>query len=442
MLFSDRDLRKLIVPLVVEQLLAVTIGMADTLMVASCGEAAVSGISLVDTISILLVGLFGAMASGGAVVAAQYIGKKDREMVGKASTQLFLAVGIFSLVLMFAALFGNCFILKGIYGGVEEEVMRNAEIYFYISAVSYPFLGIYNSGAALFRAVGNSKISMQISFVSNLLNVVGNAVLIFGFDMGVAGAGFSTLAARVVSAVAICGLLAKSSEIPMGKSWKPDGGLLYKILYIGVPSGVENSIFQIGKLLLSSLIASFGTVAITANAVVGNIGSFQLIPGNAIGMAMITVIGQCIGAKEMKQASYYNKKLIKTAYLFMIVLGVVTMVIARPACELYQLSEETTNLTVLILIYNSICCMLVHPLSFAEANALRAAGDVKYTMIVSIASMWICRIVLAYVLADYMGMGLFGVWIAMTIDWCVRAAFFTGRVRSGKWTSHANRLVG
>ena len=277
--------------------------------------------------------------------------------------------------------------------------------------------------------------------MANLINVAGNALLIYGFQMGAAGAAISTLAARVVCAVVIFALLKKNKEIPLGKSWKPDGRILKKILYIGVPNGLENSIFQIGKLMVSSLIAGFGTASITANAIVGNVGNFQLIPGNAIGMAMITVIGQCVGAGDVKQAEYYNRKLIKTAYLYMIVLGIGLIVLARPVCSLYQLSEATTRLTITVLLYNCICCMLVHPLAFAQANSLRAAGDVKFTMVVSIASMWTCRIVLAYLIGGYMGLGVLGVWIAMTIDWCVRAFFFTTRIRSGKWTAHMNVIT-
>lgn len=441
MIFSDKDLKKLIVPLVIEQLLVVAIGMADTIMVASCGESAVSGISLVDTISVLLIGLFGAMASGGAVVVAQYMGKKNMKMVGKSSNQLFLVVGSVSLLFMAIALAGNRSLLQLIYGGIEPEVMTAARTYFYLSAISYPFLGIYNGGAALFRAVGNSKVSMQVSIVANLINVAGNAILIYGFQMGVAGAGIATLASRVVSAGIICLLISKSKEIVLDKSWRVDGNILQKILYIGIPNGVENSIFQLGKLLLTSLIASFGTVAITANAITGNVASFQLIPGNAIGIAMITVIGQCIGAGDIKQARMYRDKLLKKAYLYMIILGLLLIALAKPICSLYQLSAETTELTVRLLIYSSICSMLVHPLSFAQANALRAANDVKFTMIVAIVSMWTCRIILAYVFASYLGMGVLGVWIAMTIDWVVRAVLFTERVQSGKWTKNWNRLT-
>lgn len=441
-MFSDKDLKKLIFPLVIEQLLGVTMGMMDTMMVASCGEAAVSGISIVDTIGVLLFGLFGAMASGGAVVAAQYIGRGEREKVGRASNQLFLSIMVLALVLMTVALVFNRQLLRLIYGSIEADVMHNASIYFYISALSYPFLGIYNGGAALFRAVGNSRVSMITSLAANILNVGGNALLIFVFHMGVAGAGLSTLISRIASAAILCYFLKKKGDVPVSPGIRFDWSMLRRILYIGIPNGLENSIFQIGKLILSSLIASFGTAAITANAVTGSVGNFQLIPTNAIGLAMITVVGQCVGAGEKEQAKKYIFKLLKMAYVFVFLVGIVLMVLGKPICGLYNLSPETTKLTLELLMYNCVCCMLVHPLSFALANGLRAANDVKFTMVVAIASMWTCRIVLAYILAQGMGMGVLGVWIAMTVDWLVRAVFFTARVMTGGWEKHMKLAQG
>ena len=262
MLFSQDALRKLLWPLIIEQFLAVAMGMADTVMVASCGEAAVSGISLVDSICVLLIGLFTAMASGGAVVAAQYMGRGDKEMVGRASNQLFLAVGGVALLFMAVSLIFNRGLLNLLYGNVEADVMRAARNYFYIVAVSFPFLGVYNGGAALFRAVGDSKVSMKVSLVANLMNIAGNAILIYGAQIGVAGAALSTLFSRILSAVMIVVLLTRSDKISMSKSWRVDTNILGKILYIGIPNGLENSIFQIGKLLTTSLIATFGMVAL------------------------------------------------------------------------------------------------------------------------------------------------------------------------------------
>ena len=441
MLFSQDALKKLLWPLIIEQFLAVAMGLADTVMVASCGEAAVSGISLVDSICVLLIGLFTAMASGGAVVAAQYMGRGDKEMVGRASNQLFLAVGGVALLFMTVSLIWNRGLLALLYGNVEAEVMSAARIYFYIVAVSFPFLGIYNGGAALFRAIGDSKVSMKVSLVANVTNIAGNAILIYGAGIGVAGAALSTLFSRILSAVMIMVLLRRSDKIVMSKNWRVDTKILGKILYIGVPNGLENSIFQLGKLLTTSLIATFGMVAITANAVTYSIANFQQIPSSAIGVAMITVIGQCIGAGETDQALFYLKKMIKMAYICMIVLGIPIILFAGPLCGIYHLSPETTNMTMILLVYNCVCCMLVHPLSFAQSNALRAAGDVKFTMIVAIGSMWICRVGMAYILGSWAGLGVIGVWIAMTLDWCVRAFLFTGRVRTGKWLQYKDRLM-
>ncbi len=329
MLFSQDALKKLLWPLIIEQFLAIAMGMADTVMAASCGEAVVSGISLVDSICVLLIGLFTAMASGGAVVAAQYMGHGDKEMVGRASNQLFIAVGGVALLFMTIALIWNRGLLALLYGNVEADVMNAARIYFYIVAVSFPFLGIYNGGAALFRAVGDSKVSMKVSLVANLVNIAGNAILIYGAGIGAAGAALSTLFSRILSAVMIIVLLGKSDKIIVSNHWRVDTKILGKILYIGVPNGLENSIFQIGKLLTTSLIAGFGMAATTANAVTGSIASFQQIPANAIGVAMITVIGQCIGAGETEQALYYLKKMMKAAYACMILLGIPMIIFAK-----------------------------------------------------------------------------------------------------------------
>lgn len=440
-MFTDEQLKKLVFPLVIEQMLAMTMGLVDTMMVASCGEAAVSGISLVDTISFLLIGLFGAMSSGGAVVVAQYFGKGDKDKVARASGQLFLAVTAAALAFMAVALIWNGQLLGLIYGNVEADVMGNARTYFYISAVSFPFLAVYNGGAALFRAVGNSRVSMQVSLFANILNIAGNALLIYGFRMGVAGAGFSTLFSRALSAGVICAILMKRGDVPVRWQMRFDWLIMRRILYIGIPNGLENSIFQLGKILVSSLIASFGTASITANAVVGSVGNFQLIPTNAVGMAIITVVGQCVGAGEYEQARKYLYKLLRAAYVFVFVIGIGVIVLGGPVCSLYHLSEETTHLTRVVMIYNCICCMLIHPLAFAQPNGLRAAGDVRFTMLVSIGSMWTCRIGLAYVLGRGMGLGLLGVWIAMTTDWLVRAIFFTARIMTGKWEAHMGALT-
>ena len=436
MLFSNTDLRHLIIPLVIEQLLGVTIGMADTMMVANVGEAAVSGISLVDSLNILLIQVFGAMAPGGAVVASQYLGRKDRPNACAAAKQLIYTTTFIALAVAAFAIIGGKTLLSFIFGSIEPEVMKNAQTYFWLSAISYPFLAIYNAGAALFRSMSNSRVSMKISMLINLINVVGNAVLIYVFHMGVAGAGIASLLSRATAAVIVMVLLGNRHNLIFIEklfSYRFDWKMVKAILHIGVPSGRENGMFQVGKVLVSSLIARFGTVAITANAITSNLASFECIPGSAIGLAMITVIGRCVGAQDYEQARYYAKKMMKITYIAMIAVSIFIVLLCRPIATLYNPSAETLKLAVWCAIWHSINVCLTWPMSFALPNIRRDANDVKFTMTTSIVSMWTCRIAASYLLALGMGLGLKGVWIAMTLDWMVRAACFGWRFLSGKW---------
>lgn len=436
MLFSKKDLSYLIFPLIIEQFLVAAVGMADAVMVASCGEAAVSGISLVDSINILFITIFSALATGGAIVTSQYIGKNDGKNANLAAWQLILitttvALGIMSLGLVFRNP-----ILYGVFGSIDANVMTNSQIYFFWTVISFPFLGIYNAGAALFRAMGNSKVPMLISALVNLINVAGNAILIFGFSMGVAGAAISTLIARGIGAVIILLLLRfRPGKIKITSliDFRFRGHMIKNILGVGIPNGLENSMFQIGKILLQSLVATFGTAAMAANAVGGNIALWAQIPGNAISLAMVPIIGQCIGAGETKQATHYAKKLLITAYIAMGVLQLLNIVFVNQLVGIFNLTPETSALTVELLIVSSVMSIIFWPASFTLPNALRAAGDVKFTMIVSIISMWIFRIAFGYILGLFFNMGVMGTWIAMTIDWAVRCICFLIRTKSGKW---------
>lgn len=436
--FSNKSLRNLIIPLIIEQLLAVTIGMADTVMVSSCGEAAVSGISLVDSINMLLITIFSSLATGGAVIASQYIGRGDRHNTCAAAKQLFYSIfALSTLLCVFAVLFRNA-ALQLIFGAIEPDVMANAQIYFLLSALSYPFLGVYNAGAALFRSMGDSRTSMFISIAMNTINVGGNALLIFVFNMGVAGAATASLASRIVGAVVITVLLLNKRRTIYYESLHKveiKWSMIKSIMQIGIPNGLENSIFQIGKVLVASIVAGFGTVSITANAVAGNLASLQIIPGMAIGMAMITVVGQCVGAKDYDAVKKYTRKLMLLAYIAIWVMTAFMLLFSKNILSFYALSEESTALTMEVFVVHGICACVTWPLAFALPNALRAANDVRYTMLVSLVSMWLFRIGFSYVLAVYFNLGVLGIWVAMCIDWLCRAIFFVVRFARGKWKS-------
>lgn len=435
-LFSNRELANLIGPLVIEQLLAVFVGMADSIMVANVGEAAVSGVSLVDNIMILIINIFAALATGGAVVAGQYIGRKDEKSACKAATQLVWFVSLSAVAIMILVYFGKDIILNQVFGHITAEVKGHADIYLLIVTASIPFIALYNGGAAIFRAMGNSQVSMRVSLLMNAINVTGNAILVFGLRIGTAGVAIPTLISRMVAAIVITVLLCNQTRIlHVERTLKIrfDGRMIRKILAIGVPNGLENSMFQLGKILVLSLVSTFGTYAIAANAVSNAIALFQILPGMAISLAITTVISQCVGANDYEQVHYYLKKLLAIIYVAMV--GTVALIfLALPLIlKAYNLSDQTAAAATNIIHFHGISAMIIWPLSFALPAAYRAAGDAKACMYTSIVSMWIFRIGFSYLVGKYMGLGVFGVWVAMVIDWIVRAICFIIRYFNGKW---------
>lgn len=435
-LFSNRELANLIGPLVIEQLLAVFVGMADSIMVANVGEAAVSGVSLVDNIMILIINIFAALATGGAVVAGQYIGRKDEKSACKAATQLVWFVSLSAVAIMILVYLGKDIILNQVFGHITAEVKGHADIYLLIVTASIPFIALYNGGAAIFRAMGNSQVSMRVSLLMNAINVTGNAILVFGLRIGTAGVAIPTLISRMIAAIVITVLLCNQTRIlHIERTLKIrfDGRMIRKILAIGVPNGLENSMFQLGKILVLSLVSTFGTYAIAANAVSNAIALFQILPGMAISLAITTVISQCVGANDYEQVRYYLKKLLAIIYVAMV--GTVALIfLALPLIlKAYNLSDQTAAAATNIIHFHGISAMIIWPLSFALPAAYRAAGDAKACMYTSIVSMWIFRIGFSYLVGKYMGLGVFGVWVAMVVDWVVRAICFIIRYFNGKW---------
>lgn len=436
MRFTNKQLCKLIIPLVIEQLLNVTVGLADSVMVASVGEAAVSGVSLVDTIMVLIINIFAALATGGAVVAGQYIGQKRIGHACKATDQLILFITILSVGVTAVVYAGQNLILYGIFGKIEADVMANARTYLLIVTASIPFIALYNGGAAIYRATGNSKISMETSLLMNFINIAGNGILIYGAGMGTEGAAIPTLISRMTAAIIMIMLLRRENQqIHMSQKimWRFDRPIIHKILHIGVPNGLENSMFQLGKILVLSLVATFGTASIAANAVSNTVATFQVLPGTATGFAILTVVAQCTGAGDYGQVKYYTKKLLTAVYAAMIVINIIVYMLLPVIIRGYHLQPETAAMAKQILTYHALCACIIWPMSFSLPNTLRAANDVKVTMWISIFSMWFFRIVFSYILGKYAGWGVFGVWVAMTIDWLFRAICFTVRYKRGKW---------
>jgi len=440
-LFDRKKLINLMLPILGEQFLAISLGLFDSLMVSTCGEAAVSGVSLVDSIAILVIQVLSALATGGAVVCSQYIGQGNEKNAKKASGQLMSVMMVSSVGLMIIVLCSYRTLLRLIFGSIDADVMENAVTYFRISALSFPALGLYNAGASLFRSQGNSRVSLLSSLVMNVINIPGNALLIFVFKMGVAGAAWATLFSRVVAAVAVFIMLQKKGgtlALTRESLFHIDTKMIRRILAIGIPSGIESGMFQIGKLLLSSMISGFGTVAITANAVAGNVASIFNIPGIAVGQAMLVVIGQAIGYGDEKQTLRYGKMLRRLGFISMIVSEILHLLLLHPILGLYNLSDATYNETVKLLISCAILSAVFWSDSFALPSVLRAAGKAKFTMTVSTVSMWVFRIGSAILLAKTFKLGVFGVWIGMYIDWVFRAAVFYMAYKKGDWSKNKN----
>ena len=414
-------------------------GFADSVMVASLGEAAISGVSLVDFLVQLLIFSFSALATGGAVVAGQYLGDKKIDKARNSATQLVWFSAILSTILMIAVIFLRHFLIGLLFGQIEADVWANADIYLYIVALSIPFLAIYNAGAAIFRTTNNAAMPMNILLVCDVLNVVGNAICIYYLGWDVRGVAIPTVIARLLSAVLILYFISDDDyklHIKKTLKHKFDFNLLKKVLQIGIPYGVENGLFQLGRILVLSIVSTFGTMAIAANSVGYAIGIFSVLPGFAINLGLTAVISNCVGANDYDQARYYNKKCLVIVVISHIIINLLIFAGLPLILGIYNLSAQTAAMTTEMVIWHGIFAIIIWPISFTLPSTFRGAGDSKSVMYISLAVMFICRIGLSYVIADWMGIGVFGTWIAMFIDWYVRAGIYVYRYFSNKWTQY------
>jgi len=435
--WNNRRLFSLLWPLIVEQLLIVTMGIVDMVMVSSVGEHAVSGVSLVDTVNFLIITAFNAIATGGSVVAAQYIGRNDEKNACCSARQLIYIGIVISLVLMVFTMILCRAMLRLVFGNIADDVMQSAQIYFLITALSYPFLALYTSASALFRCMGNSKITMSTALLVNILNVGGNALFIYGMKMGVGGAALSTLIGRIIAALMLTRLLMKDKTKIINLTGLSkisfDGAMIKRILNIGIPSGLEASMFQIGKILITRIFTAFGTVAIAANAVAGTINSMAFMPGSGYGIGLLIIAGQCIGAGDYLATKRYTKKLMILSYATYFIININIFIFMNQIIGIFNLSQEAHQLCVMFLRIHCITSTLFWVPSFVLPNALKAAGDARYVMIVAACTMWLVRVCLAYLLAFPLGFGPLAVWIAMGADFLFRGIFFGRRWLSNKW---------
>ena len=431
----------LLIPVVLEQLLNSIMGTADTMMVSNVGSAAISAVSLVDSINVLVIQAFSALAAGGAIICAQYIGQRNKEKANESARQVLFIITAISVAVSLICLVFQKPLLRLIFGSVEPAVMRASETYFFYTALSFPFIAAYDSAASIFRAQDNTKGPMIISMISNVMNIAGNAVMIWGFHMGVAGAALSTLISRIFCAVVVIIQLRKEKEgqeivVRDYFEIRPDWSMIRRILGLGIPSGIENSMFQLGKLAIQSTVSTLGTTAIAAQAMTNILENLNGIAAIGVGVGLMTIVGQCLGAGRQDEAVYYIKKLCVIAEVIIIISCLGVFALTKPITILGGMEKESADMCFHMMMWITIVKPLVWIMAFIPGYGLRAAGDVKFSMIVSCCTMWACRFCLCVFLIRVMGFGPMGVWIGMFADWTVRSIIFTWRFHSRKWLQH------
>ena len=436
-LFSNRDISRLIIPLFFEQFLFILVGSVDTLMVAGLGEASISAVSLVDMFNNSISGILFALATGGAVVVSQNLGGNNLTRARESAKQLLVVLLISGIIIFAAVEFFLAEVVHLLYGELEQDVHSAVLTYFRISLVALPFIAVYGGCAAIFRSMNRTKMTMCISFVSNIVNVIGNALLIYLFNMGVAGAAYATLFARLVAMGIILFMITDRSQtifIDFRKGFRLSWQVVKKILYIGIPGGIENGVFQFGRLLVLGLIATYGTREIAANAVANTLDGLGCIFGTVFCLAIVTVVGQAVGAGDEGQIRYYVTKMMKWAYLFHILWNILLFALTPLILQCFsKLDPDTRRLAFyLILIHNGVG-MIMWPASFVFPNVLRSMNDVRFTMCLSIGSMLIVRVCVSYLIANWIHSGVLAVWIAMILDWIIRLTGFYLRYKSGAW---------
>lgn len=440
-MFSNRMICSLLIPVVLEQLLNSIMGTADTMMVSNVGSAAISVVSLVDSINVLVIQAFSALAAGGAIICAQYIGQRNKEKANESARQVLFIITAISVAVSLICLVFQKPLLRLIFGSVEPAVMRASEIYFFYTALSFPFIAAYDSAASIFRAQDNTKGPMIISMISNVMNIAGNAVMIWGFHMGVAGAALSTLISRIFCAVVVIIQFRKEKEgqeivVRDYFEIRPDWSMIRRILGLGIPSGIENSMFQLGKLAIQSTVSTLGTTAIAAQAMTNILENLNGIAAIGVGVGLMTIVGQCLGAGRQDEAVYYIKKLCVIAEVIIIISCLGVFALTKPITILGGMEKESADMCFHMVMWITIVKPLVWIMAFIPGYGLRAAGDVKFSMIVSCCTMWACRFCLCVFLIRVMGFGPMGVWIGMFADWTLRGIIFTWRFHSRKWLQH------
>ncbi|WP_029320052.1 MATE family efflux transporter [Butyrivibrio sp. AE3004] len=435
-LFSNTMLKAMIIPLVIEQLLQMIVGLADTMMVSYAGEAVVAGVGLDTMIYTVFIYLFTAVASGGAVVVSQYIGSRERKNANLSASQIYTISFIVSVVSMVLMLLSGNALLAGMYPDTEPLTMDACKTYMWIASISFPANALYNAGCAIYRSMGKTKTTMKVTLVSNIINVIGNSIGIFILHAGAAGVAWPTTISWYVAAIIMTILCFRKEHvvnIELKDILRLDFLMDKRILGVAIPNSIENTLFQAAKVALGMLVATFGTSQIAANTTGQTFWSLAACMNVSMGTVFITVIGQCVGADDSVAARWYMIKLTKLSLFLAMIWNVAVMILTPLLLPFYSLGDDTKLLILIIVAIHNAFAAVIQPFSGPLSSGLRAAGDVSFTMWTSIFSTVVCRTILSFLLAKWLGMGVVGIALAMGLDWCIKSALDIWRFFSGKW---------
>jgi len=436
--FSDRALFSLFWPLVIEQGLEYLVGFTATFLASSVGESAVSGVSLVDTVMMLLIAVFAALATGGAVISGQHLGNRRPDLATAAARQLVVVAGIASIGIAALLYWASPLLLGGLFGEISPEVRHHASTYLMLVNASVPGIALYAAGAALFRTIGRTRTTMHVAILMNVTNIGLSAALVYGFQLGTLGIGIGSLVSRLLAA-AVMLWLAFGRDLPVRLSFTGpvhawlDRATVGHLLRLGMPFALENGIFHVGRILVLGLIATFGTSSIAANAVGTALVLFQVLPGMSIGLGLTTVVSRCVGAGRFDLVRFYTRRIVGFVYLSQIILSLVILALLPWLLQAYALSPETASMVWKLILVHTAGVFLIWPLAYTLPVTLRAAGDARFPMLVSVLCMFAVRLGLAWILGRFLGWGVAGVWAAMVIEWLPKTVLFVSRYRGERW---------
>jgi putative MATE family efflux protein len=434
-----KQMTAIFIPILVDQACLILMSLLNTAMVSSAGVAAVSAVSMVDSLNIFLVNVFIAVATGGTVIVAQYKGSGNSAMVSKTAAQAISAVTIFSVVLSAVVIVFHMPVLNVLFGKAEADVFQNAKIYLIGSCISYPFIAIFQAVCGSLRGVGETKPCLSLSLLLNLSNTLLNVILITFLHMGVKGLIVSTILARTLGMAAALVYILKYNvtiRFKIKNAVHFDFSILKKVMFIGLPFAAEQIFFNGGKLLTQTFIVQLGTLAMTVYAICNSVALLFQIGPNALSIMVVTVVGQCIGRRDIVDARKFIKSLIGFSSILFVFSSCILLPLLPDIIKLFNPPDNIVPTITMLIIISAVAQPVLWSQSFIMPSALRAAGDSNFTSIASLLSMWLLRVVLGYILGITFGFGITGVWVAMIVEWGARGLIFTGRFRGKKWYAH------